>query len=197
MRLSKHVTANDINSKTSRSATTTQCDRIGTFGQLFKAFGYIYGQINHITSFAIFCKGFFFPFLWEHCLSKFLDSFIKDFGRLLTQSIWSRWWLRRRKNDNDAKTTNNHKKLSNSRVTKTRAWRLRLEEENHVREVLSSNPCIIYKQCDQIGRFIGLWDDFLKPLATINLPKSLTFLGNYCKGVRIFNFSSEITFGQL
>ena len=32
--------------------------------------------------------------------------------------------------------------------------------------------------------------------ATI-LPKSPTFLGNYCKRVKIFNFSSEIIFGQL
>ena len=37
----------------------------------------------------------------------------------------------------------------------------------------------------------------LKPLATINFPKSPTFLGNFCKGVKIFNFSSEIIFGQL
>ena len=36
-----------------------------------------------------------------------------------------------------------------------------------------------------------------KPLATINLPKLTTFLGNFCKGVKIFNFSSEIIFGQL
>ena len=34
--------------------------------------------------------------------------------------------------------------------------------------------------------------NFLKPLATINLPKSLTFLGNICKGVKIYHFSSEI-----
>ena len=39
--------------------------------------------------------------------------------------------------------------------------------------------------------------NFSKPLATINLPKSPTLLGNFCKGVKIFNFSSEITFGQL
>ena len=39
--------------------------------------------------------------------------------------------------------------------------------------------------------------NFLKPLATIILPKSPTFLGNSCKGVKIFNFSSEIIFGQL
>ena len=38
---------------------------------------------------------------------------------------------------------------------------------------------------------------FLKPLAAINLPKSPTFLGNFCKGVKIFHFSSEIIFGQL
>ena len=39
--------------------------------------------------------------------------------------------------------------------------------------------------------------NFLKPLATNNLPKSPTFLGNFCKGVKIFNFSSEIIFRQL
>ena len=37
----------------------------------------------------------------------------------------------------------------------------------------------------------------LKPLTTINLPKSPTFLGNFCKGVKIYHFSSEIIFGQL
>ena len=37
---------------------------------------------------------------------------------------------------------------------------------------------------------------FLKPLATINLPKSPTFLGNFCKGVKIYHFSNEIIFGQ-
>ena len=47
-----------------------------------------------------------------------------------------------------------------------------------------------------------VWPDwslgnFLKTLATINLPKSSTFLSNFCKGVKIFNFSSEIIFGQL
>ena len=38
---------------------------------------------------------------------------------------------------------------------------------------------------------------FLKPLATITLPKSPTFLGNFCKGVKIYHFTSEIIFGQL
>ena len=27
-----------------------------------------------------------------------------------------------------------------------------------------------------------------EPVATISLPKPLTFLGNFCKGVKIFNF---------
>ena len=53
------------------------------------------------------------------------------------------------------------------------------------------------EQCDQIGQFIGIWASFLKPLATINLPKSFTFFGNFCKGVKIYQFSSEIVFGQL
>ena len=30
--------------------------------------------------------------------------------------------------------------------------------------------------------------NFLKPAAIINLPKSLTFLGNFCIGVKSFNF---------
>ena len=38
--------------------------------------------------------------------------------------------------------------------------------------------------------------NFLMPLARINLPKSPTFLCNFCKGVKIYHFSSEIIFGQ-
>ena len=34
--------------------------------------------------------------------------------------------------------------------------------------------------------------NFLKPLATINLPKFSTFLGNFCKRVKIYHFPSEI-----
>jgi len=52
------------------------------------------------------------------------------------------------------------------------------------------------EQCDQIGRFIGL-GQLSKPLTTIILPKSPTFLGNFCKGVKISNFSREIIFGRL
>ena len=39
--------------------------------------------------------------------------------------------------------------------------------------------------------------NFLKPEATIILPKLPTFLGNFCKVVEIFHFSSEIIFGQI
>ena len=38
--------------------------------------------------------------------------------------------------------------------------------------------------------------NFLKPLATINLPKSPTFLSSFCEGVKIYHFSSEIIFGN-
>ena len=36
-----------------------------------------------------------------------------------------------------------------------------------------------------------------KPLATINLPKSPTFLGYFFKGVKIIHFSSKFIFGKL
>ena len=39
--------------------------------------------------------------------------------------------------------------------------------------------------------------NFFKPVATIILPKSPTILGNFCKDVEIFNFASEIIFGQI
>ena len=52
-------------------------------------------------------------------------------------------------------------------------------------------------RCDQIGRFFLTLGNFLGPFATINLAKSSTFLGNFCKGVKIYHFSSEIIFGQL
>ena len=35
---------------------------------------------------------------------------------------------------------------------------------------------------------------FLKLLATINLPESTTFLGNFCKGVKISHYSCEVIF---
>ena len=44
-----------------------------------------------------------------------------------------------------------------------------------------------------------MWPDWanFKAFATINLPKSLTFLGNFCKGVKMYYFSSDIIFGLL
>ena len=48
----------------------------------------------------------------------------------------------------------------------------------------------------RLGDFLH-FGQILRPLATISLPKSLTFLGNFCKGVKIYHFSSEIIFGQL
>ena len=63
---------------------------------------------------------------------------------------------------------------------------------------------IIFLVCEKtfvnsVTRLGNLLDfgNFWKSLATINLPKSPTFLGNFCKCVKIFNFSSEIIFGQL
>ena len=51
---------------------------------------------------------------------------------------------------------------------------------------------------DSVTRLGDLLDfgHFSKAFATIILPKSPTFLGNFCKGVKIFNFSCEIIFGQ-
>ena len=39
-------------------------------------------------------------------------------------------------------------------------------------------------------------DNFSKPLATINLPKSLTLLGNFWKGVKIYHFLVESFLGN-
>ena len=69
----------------------------------------------------------------------------------------------------------------------SRAWFF-LSFFQHINSII--NPF----QCDQIGHTVG---NFLKHLATIILPKSPTFLGNFCKGVEIYHFSSEIIFGQL
>ena len=48
----------------------------------------------------------------------------------------------------------------------------------------------------RLGNLLTL-GKFSKPVATISLPKYPTLLGNSCEGVKIFNFSSEIIFGQL
>ena len=38
--------------------------------------------------------------------------------------------------------------------------------------------------------------NFLKPFATINLPKSPIFLGNFCNGAKIIHVSIEIISGH-
>ena len=48
----------------------------------------------------------------------------------------------------------------------------------------------------RLGDLLDL-GNFLKPLATINLPKSPTFLGTICKGVKIYHFSIEIIYWQI
>ena len=48
----------------------------------------------------------------------------------------------------------------------------------------------------RVGDFCTL-GNFLKPFATMNLPKSPTFLGNFSKGAKIIHFSNEIIFGHL
>ena len=44
---------------------------------------------------------------------------------------------------------------------------------------------------------VDKWSACLPCTPTINLPNYPTFLGNFCKGVKIFNFSSEIIFGHI
>ena len=57
--------------------------------------------------------------------------------------------------------------------------------------------CTVYVV--SVTRYGDLLDfgQLLKPLATIDLPKSLTFLGNFYKGVKMHHFSSEILFRQV
>ena len=47
----------------------------------------------------------------------------------------------------------------------------------------------------RVGDFCTL-GNFLQPFATMNLPKSPTFLGNFSKGAKIIHFSNEIIFGN-
>ena len=47
----------------------------------------------------------------------------------------------------------------------------------------------------RLGDFLHL-GNFLKPLATINLPESPTFLGNFCKGAKVFNFPVKSILGN-
>ena len=52
-------------------------------------------------------------------------------------------------------------------------------------------------QCDLFGRFIGLWATFQILWQHLVCHKSPTLLGNFCKGVKIFNFCNEIIFGHI
>ena len=54
------------------------------------------------------------------------------------------------------------------------------------------HPTSVTRLCDLLD-----FGQVFKPLATINLPKSPTFLCNFCKDVKINHFSSEIFLGQL
>ena len=55
---------------------------------------------------------------------------------------------------------------------------------------------VVGLHCDQSWRFFCTLGNFLKPFATMNLPKSPTFLGNFSKGAKIIHFSNEIIFGN-
>ena len=60
--------------------------------------------------------------------------------------------------------------------------------------VLFNSNALELSSVTRLGYLLG---NFSKHLATINLLKSSTFLVNFCKGVKIIHFSSEIIFGQL
>ena len=49
------------------------------------------------------------------------------------------------------------------------------------------------------SNWVSVWSDLaiFCTLTTINLLKSPTVLGNFCKGVKIYHFSGEIIWGQL
>ena len=57
--------------------------------------------------------------------------------------------------------------------------------------------CLITFSVTRLGDFFCTLGNHSKHLATINLPKSPTFLGNFCKVVKIYHFSGKIIFGQL
>ena len=52
-------------------------------------------------------------------------------------------------------------------------------------------------QCDQIWRFFGLWASFWSLWQQLICPNLPSFLGNFCKGAKIYHFYSEIIFRQL
>ena len=48
----------------------------------------------------------------------------------------------------------------------------------------------------RFGDFFNFGGKFLRPFATINLPKSSTLLGNFCYGLKIYHFSGDIILGN-
>ena len=62
-------------------------------------------------------------------------------------------------------------------------------------KVLSIKYCS-WNQCDQIGRFFCFLGKHSKLMASIILPKLPTLVGNFCKGVKIIHYSSEIILGN-
>ena len=63
-------------------------------------------------------------------------------------------------------------------------------------EICDIQPSSPKSSVTRLGNLLD-FGQILIPLSTINLSKSPTFLGNFCKGVKIYHFSSEILFGQL
>ena len=55
---------------------------------------------------------------------------------------------------------------------------------------------LCYRQCNQIGRFIALWETFQKPKENNYFAQIIHSLRNFY-GVEIFLFCSEIIFGQV
>ena len=64
---------------------------------------------------------------------------------------------------------------------------------NYIDQKLSK---VHWHQCDQIGRFIELWATFLSLWKQLFCPDYHIFR-QFVKGVKIFHFSSEISFGPL
>ena len=97
--------------------------------------------------------------------------------------------------------------LRNNLLSSTLRVQILQESITYFQQMVSIKRCV--SNFDHItswgSEFQPVWPDvaifrtlgnFLKPLTTINLAKSPTFLGNFCKGFKIYHFSNEIIFGQ-
>ena len=85
-------------------------------------------------------------------------------------------------------------------VTGSNRWWGKSTQINYLRALESQTRKIHSWSINNSVIRLGNLQDFgqvLKPLATIQFPNSLTFLGNFCKGVKISYFSSENIFGQI